>query len=166
MWSSSNVSRNITFYYYSYTHSVKEATLYIFFSPRIFTRMWPLSHTFIHIRVDKNTMRIKSLIIKNSDHSNFATSHLSCLADTVVVLKTVTVLGHFQKKVKNLQMEADRLELIARHKFAPSNRPRLFARPMRVQIVLGARLYPAWFTHGRWPVPFRAAGLRGRRNRR
>ena len=35
-------------------------------------------------------------------------------------------------------MEADRLELIARHKFAPSNRPRLFARPMRVQIVLGA----------------------------
>ena len=70
------------------------------------------------------------------------------------------------KKVKNLQMEADRLELIARHKFAPSNRPRLFARPVRVQIVLGARLYPAWFTHGRWPVPFRAAGLRGRRNRR
>ena len=85
---------------------------------------------------------------------------------TVVVLKTVTVLRHFQKKVKNLQMEADRLELIARHKFAPSNRPRLFARPMRVQIVLGARRYPAWFTHGRWPVPFRAAGLRGRRNRR
>ncbi len=52
-------------------------------------------------------------------------------------------------------MEADRLELIARHKFAPSNRPRLFARPMRVQIVLGAGRYPAWFTHGRWPVPFR-----------
>ncbi len=70
------------------------------------------------------------------------------------------------KKVKNLQMEADRLELIARHNFAPSNQARLFARPMRVQIVLGARLYPAWFTHGRWPVPFRAAGLRGRRNRR
>ena len=85
---------------------------------------------------------------------------------TVVVLKTVTIQRPFEKKVKNLQMEADRLELIARHNFAPSNRPRLFARPMRVQIVLGARLYPAWFTHGRWPVPFRAAGLRGRRNRR
>ncbi len=40
-------------------------------------------------------------------------------------------------------MEADRLELIARHKFAPSNWPRLFTRPVRVQIVLGARLYPA-----------------------
>jgi hypothetical protein len=77
---------------------------------------------------------------------------------TVVVLKTETIQRHFQKKVKNLQMEADRLELIARHKFAPSNRPRLFTRPVRVQIVLGARLYPAWFTHGRWPVPFRAAG--------
>jgi hypothetical protein len=74
--------------------------------------------------------------------------------------------GPLSKKVKNLQMEADRLELIARHNFAPSNRPRLFARPMRIQIVLGARLYPAWFTHGRWPVSFRAAGLRGRRNRR
>ena len=86
---------------------------------------------------------------------------------TVVVLETVTVQGHFQKKVKNLQMEADRLELIARrHKLAPSSWPSLLARPMRVQIVLGARLYPAWFTHGRWPVPFRAAGLRGRRNRR
>ena len=85
---------------------------------------------------------------------------------TVVVLKTETVQRPFEKKVKNLQMEADRLELIARHKFAPSNGPRLFARPMCVQIVLGARLYPAWFTHGRWPVPFRAAGLRGRRNRR
>ena len=86
--------------------------------------------------------------------------------DTVVVLKTETVQRPFEKKVKNLQMEADRLELIARHNFAPSNRPHLFARPMRVQIVLGARRYPAWFTHGRWPVPFRAAGLRGRRNRR
>jgi hypothetical protein len=95
-----------------------------------------------------------------------SSSSISLVSLLVVVLKTVTVLRHFQKKVKNLQMEADRLELIARHKFAPSNRPRLFARPMRVQIVLGARLYPAWFTHGRWPVPFRAAGLRGRWNRR
>ena len=84
-----------------------------------------------------------------------------------MVLKTVTVQRHFEKKKdKNLGMEADRLELIARHKFAPSNGPRLFARPMRVQIVLGARLYPAWFTHGRWPIPFRDAGLRVRRNRR
>ena len=58
-------------------------------------------------------------------------------------------------------MEADRLELIARHKFAPSNRPRLFARPVRVQIVLGARRYPAWFTHGRWPVPFELQGCAG-----
>ena len=85
---------------------------------------------------------------------------------TVVVLKTVTIQRPFEKKVKNLQMEADRLELIARHKFAPSNWPRLLTRPVRVQIVLGARLYPAWFANGRWPVPFRAAGLRGRRNRR
>jgi hypothetical protein len=87
-------------------------------------------------------------------------------SSTVVVLKTETVQHHFEKKVKNLGMEADRLELTARHKFAPSNGPRLFARPMRVQIVLGARLYPAWFTHGRWPIPFRDAGLRVRRNRR
>ena len=32
-----------------------------------------------------------------------------------MVLKTETALRHFEKKVKNLQMEADRLELIARH---------------------------------------------------
>jgi hypothetical protein len=94
-----------------------------------------------------------------------AVAAITEVIDTVVVLKTVTIQRPFEKKAKNLQMEADRLELIARHKFAPSNRPRLFARPVRVQIVLGARLYPAWFTHGRWPVPFRAAGLRGRRNR-
>jgi hypothetical protein len=85
---------------------------------------------------------------------------------SVMVLKTVTILRPFEKKGKNLPMEADRLQLIARHKFAPSNRPCLFTRPMRVQIVLGARLYHAWFANGRWPVPFRAAGLRGRRNRR
>ena len=75
-----------------------------------------------------------------------------------MVLKTVTIQGHFQKKVKNLQMEADRLELIARHNFAPSNRPRLFARPMRIQIVLGARLYHAWFANGRWPSRFEPQG--------
>ena len=69
-----------------------------------------------------------------------------------MVLKTVSVQGHFEKKVKNLGMEADRLELIARHKFAPSSRPCLFTRPMRVQIVLGARLYPAWLANGRWPA--------------
>ena len=37
------------------------------------------------------------------------------------------------------------------------------ARPNR------GRLYPVWLANGRWPVPFpafRAAGLRGRRNRR
>ena len=33
--------------------------------------------TFIHIRVDKTTMRIKSLVINSSDHSTFATSQLS-----------------------------------------------------------------------------------------
>ena len=78
-----------------------------------------------------------------------------------MVLKTETVQRHFEKKVKNLGMEADRLELTARHKFAPSNGPRLFARPMRVQIVLGARLYPAWFTHGRWPIPFQGCASDG-----
>ena len=53
-----------------------------------------------------------------------------------MVLKTETTQRHFQKKVKNLQMEADRLQLIARRKFAPANRPCLFARPMRVQSLL------------------------------
>ena len=55
-----------------------------------------------------------------------------------------------------------------RHKLAPSNRPPgcLFARPMRVQIVLGARLHPARFANGRRPVPFRDEGLRGRRDGR
>ena len=35
-------------------------------------------------------------------------------------------------------MEADRLQLIARHTFAPSSWPSLLARPMRVQNYLGA----------------------------
>ena len=56
---------------------IQQRSYTIFFSLRIFTRMWPLSHTFIHIRVDRNTMRIKSLIIKSSDHSTFATSQLA-----------------------------------------------------------------------------------------
>ena len=34
-------------------------------------------------------------------------------------------------------MEADRLELIARHKFAPSNQPGPLTRPTRVQKYLG-----------------------------
>ena len=79
-------------------------------------------------------------------------------SSTVVVLKTETVQRPFEKKVKNLPMEADRLQLIAHHTFAPSNRPCLFTRPMRVQIVLGARLYHAWFANGRWPSRFEPQG--------
>ena len=70
------------------------------------------------------------------------------------------------RKSFNSPMEAEWACCSSRHKFAPSNQPCLFARTMRVQIVLGARLHPAQLASGRWPVPFRDAGLRGRRNRR
>ena len=79
------------------------------------------------------------------------------LRSSSAYVETVTIQRHVEKRLKTLT-EADRLELIARHKFAPSNRPRLFTRPVRVQIVLGARLYPAWFANGRWPSRFEPQG--------
>ena len=60
----------------------------------------------------------------------------------------------------------DRLFLCERHMFAPSNRPSLLVRPMRVQIVLGRACILRGSRTAGGPVPLRGAGLRGRRDRR
>jgi hypothetical protein len=53
-----------------------------------------------------------------------------------------------------------------RQRLAPSNRPGLLARPMRVQIVLGRACILRGSRTAGGPVPLRGAGLRGRRDRR
>ena len=60
----------------------------------------------------------------------------------------------------------ERLFLCERQRFAPSNRPGLLARPMRVQIVLGRACILRGSRTAGGPVPLRGAGLRGRRDRR
>ena len=60
----------------------------------------------------------------------------------------------------------ERLFLCERQRFAPSNRPGLLARPMRVQNYLGALASCAVRERQGGAVPWRDAGLRGRRDRR
>jgi hypothetical protein len=60
----------------------------------------------------------------------------------------------------------ERLFLCERQRFAPSNRPGLLARPTRVQNYLGALAPLRGSRTAGGPVPWRDAGLRGRRDRR
>ena len=58
----------------------------------------------------------------------------------------------------------ERLFLCERQRFAPSNRPGLLVRPMRVKISLGRVCILRGSRTAGGPVPFRDAGLRGRRD--